>query len=73
MENIIIVVILAAIVGGILWYLWREKKRGRKCIGCPYSKECASKKRNHGNSCKDKNDGSCKSKAECSCKDEDLE
>lgn len=43
MENIIIVVILAAIVGGIVWYLWREKKRGVKCIGCPYAKQCGGK------------------------------
>ena len=40
MENIIIVVILAAIVCGIVLYLRRAKKRGEKCIGCPYAKEC---------------------------------
>ena len=40
MENIIIIAILLAIVGGIGWYLYRAKKRGQKCIGCPYAKEC---------------------------------
>ena len=40
MEDIIIIAILLAIVGGIGWYLYRAKKRGQKCIGCPYSKEC---------------------------------
>lgn len=40
MENIIIILILLAIVGGIVWYLWRAKKSGAKCIGCPHSKQC---------------------------------
>ena len=40
MENIIIIVILLVIVGGIGYYLYRAKKRGQKCIGCPYSKGC---------------------------------
>ena len=40
MEDIIIIAILLAIVGGIGWYLYRAKKRGQKCIGCPYAKEC---------------------------------
>jgi prolipoprotein diacylglyceryltransferase len=43
MENYIIVAILAAIVGGIVWYLLRAKKRGEKCIGCPYAKQCNQK------------------------------
>lgn len=42
-ENIVIVVILAAIVGGIVWYLIRAKKRGEGCIGCPYAKQCTGK------------------------------
>lgn len=43
MENIIIVLILLIIAGSILWYLIRAKKRGEKCIGCPYAKECRKK------------------------------
>ena len=43
MENVIIAVILAAIVVGIVWYLRRAKKRGEKCVGCPYAKECGGK------------------------------
>ena len=43
MENIIIVLILLAIVGGIVWYLYRAQKRGEKCIGCPYAKQCGGK------------------------------
>ena len=40
MENVIIVLILAAIAAGIIVYLVRAKKRGEKCIGCPYAKQC---------------------------------
>lgn len=40
MENIIIIVILLAIVTGSIWYLLRAKKRGQKCVGCPYSTAC---------------------------------
>ena len=43
MENVIIAVILLAIVGGIVWYLRRAKKRGETCIGCPYAKKCGGK------------------------------
>ena len=39
-ENIIIIAILAAIIGGIILYLIRAKKRGETCIGCPYAKQC---------------------------------
>ncbi len=40
MEDVIIVVILVLIVGAIGLYLYRAKKRGEKCIGCPYAKQC---------------------------------
>ncbi len=40
LANIIIIAVLAAIVGGIVFYLYRAKKRGESCIGCPYSKTC---------------------------------
>ena len=58
MENIVIVVILAAIVAGIVWYLLRAKKRGQTCIGCPHSSKCASKK------CSGKCNGGCGSNKE---------
>ena len=40
MENAILILVLLAIVGSIAYYLVRAKKRGQKCIGCPYSKAC---------------------------------
>ena len=39
-ENVIIIAILVLIVAGIGLYLYRAKKRGAKCIGCPYAKQC---------------------------------
>ena len=40
MVDLIIIIILAAIAGGIIWYLWRAKKNGAKCVGCPHAKGC---------------------------------
>ncbi len=40
MENLIILVIVAAVVGSIIWYLARAKKRGEACIGCPHARQC---------------------------------
>ena len=33
---------IALIVGAAVFYLIRAKKRGQKCVGCPYSKQCGS-------------------------------
>ncbi len=49
MEDIILVLILAAIFIGIVVFLIRAKRRGQKCIGCPHSKSC-------GGNCGDKKD-----------------
>ncbi|MBR5809593.1 MAG: FeoB-associated Cys-rich membrane protein [Clostridia bacterium] len=43
MENVILILILLLAVGGALLYIYREKKKGRTCIGCPYAKECSKK------------------------------
>ena len=40
MENLIIVLVLLAIVGAVVFYLYRAKKHGAKCIGCPNTKQC---------------------------------
>ncbi len=43
MENILVVLILLALVGGIVLYLiLRNKKHNEPCIGCPYAKQCGS-------------------------------
>ncbi|MBE6733235.1 MAG: FeoB-associated Cys-rich membrane protein [Ruminococcaceae bacterium] len=43
MENVIVVLILVAIAAGIIWYLISAKRKGEKCIGCPYAKQCGEK------------------------------
>ncbi|MBQ5328686.1 MAG: FeoB-associated Cys-rich membrane protein [Oscillospiraceae bacterium] len=43
MENIIIIVILAVIVGLAGWYIYKAKKSGKKCIGCPEGCSCSAK------------------------------
>ncbi|MCM1226296.1 MAG: FeoB-associated Cys-rich membrane protein [Clostridium sp.] len=40
MENIIIILIVAAIVSSISVYIYRSKKKGAHCIGCPDAKHC---------------------------------
>lgn len=40
MIDAIIIIAIVLIVGGASFYLIRAKKRGQKCIGCPYAKEC---------------------------------
>lgn len=40
MTDFIIIVILAGIVGGAATYIWKAKKKGVKCIGCPSGATC---------------------------------
>lgn len=41
--NAIIIGVLLLIAGGIVFYLWRAKRRGEHCIGCPHAKSCHGK------------------------------
>ncbi len=41
MENVILIAVLALILGGVVLYLYKTKKRGQKCVGCPYSGSCS--------------------------------
>ena len=34
---------IALVVGAAVFYIVRAKRRGQKCVGCPYSKQCSSK------------------------------
>lgn len=43
MKNIILALVLLIIVAAIVFYLYRTKKRGQTCIGCPYAKQCGGK------------------------------
>ncbi len=40
MTNLIAIVILLVIVVSSSIYIYRSKKRGQKCIGCPYAGKC---------------------------------
>lgn len=42
MENIIIIAIVAAIVFLAAFYIYKAKKSGQKCIGCPHSCSCSA-------------------------------
>lgn len=39
--NLIISIILVALVGAAVLYIYKEKKKGKKCIGCPYGGSCS--------------------------------
>ncbi len=45
METVIAAVVVLAILGLAAGYLIRAKKKGEHCVGCPYSKTCASAKK----------------------------
>ena len=42
METVIAVVIVVAIVGLAVRYIYKAKKSGAKCIGCPDGGSCSS-------------------------------
>ena len=42
MTDYIIIAIVLAVLGFAGWYIYRAKKSGQKCVGCPHSKECGS-------------------------------
>ena len=48
MVNLIVVGILLVLVGAAVFHIWKEKKKGTRCIGCPSAGCCAGKK------CRDK-------------------
>ena len=39
-EDIIVIIIVAVIVALAVLYVYRAKKRGATCIGCPHSGKC---------------------------------
>ena len=41
MTDLIILMVLLAILAAAGGYIYRAKKRGQKCIGCPHSKNCS--------------------------------
>lgn len=43
MQDLMIALVVMLIVALAAWHIIRAKKRGQKCIGCPYAKECSGK------------------------------
>ena len=40
MTTIITALIIAVIIGLAVFYVIKQKKKGTKCIGCPYADSC---------------------------------
>ena len=40
MENVWIILVLAVIIGLAARYVYKEKKSGKTCIGCPHAGAC---------------------------------
>ena len=53
--DILVLLIIALVVGGAIYYIIRAKQRGQKCIGCPDAKTCS---------------GNCAACHTCSCEEQ---
>lgn len=53
MEDLIVLGILLMIVGAAIHYIYKEKKKGIRCVGCPFAGRCSIKESGNGTeSCK---------------------
>jgi hypothetical protein len=43
MIDIIVIAVIAVIIVGVSVYIFKQKKKGAKCIGCPHAGECSKK------------------------------
>ena len=43
MVNLIVIAVVALILGLAAGYVYKEKKKGTVCVGCPYSGTCGKK------------------------------
>ena len=43
MTDIIVIAIIIAVVGSAAAYIYREKKKGVRCVGCSHAGECAKR------------------------------
>lgn len=51
LEDVIAIILIILIIGAATFYIIKAKKRGQKCIGCPYSKSCSSSQNTGSHSC----------------------
>ena len=40
MTDIIVIAVIIAIVGGASAYIYKEKKKGVRCVGCSFAGQC---------------------------------
>ena len=52
MKDLIVALIIIAIVGAAGLYIYRAKKRGVKCIGCPSGATCGAQGKGGCEGCK---------------------
>ncbi len=45
-ENVVLIAVIVIAVGGALRYIYKAKKSGQACIGCPNSKQCGGNRCN---------------------------
>lgn len=46
--NVVVTLIIVALVGAACYYIYKEKKKGTRCIGCPMAGNCAKAKAQMG-------------------------
>ncbi len=64
MADFIIIALLVVVLGGAAWYVYKAKKSGKKCIGCPDG--CSTKSGGCGCGCS----GGDSCGTDCSCHSE---
>ncbi len=55
MEDFLVLAILALVLAVAIIYVVRAKKKGAKCVGCPYANSCGKNTGNGSCSCNTKN------------------
>ena len=40
MANVIVIIILILVIGLALFTMWKNRKKGMKCVGCLYASTC---------------------------------
>ena len=53
MMDWIVIAILAVILGGAAGYMYKAKKSGKKCIGCPDAGSCGHAGCSHCSGCRE--------------------
>ena len=43
MTDLIIILVVSVVLTLAGWYVYKAKKSGQKCVGCPHAKTCGSK------------------------------